>query len=298
MAAETLCVYPGRDEALISYLYDDLTGPERSAFDTHLVLCVRCRTEIAQLRGVREELEDWTVVSRQPSVVSLGRQSGSLGHQSDSLSLQPAAPARRAWWREVPAWAQVAAALLCLGVGAGLANLDVRYDRQGLSIRTGWLKSSPAGQDSSVVGRDAKAVVEQDFNPASQTVVGQAFSPAEKSAPWRADLAALERELRTEFRSAGTPTPTVVSLARSTTPAMSEAELLKRVRALVEESERKQNRELALRVGEMVKDINAQRQADLRKIDQSLGLIQSNTGVEVLKQRQLLNYLVRVSSQK
>jgi hypothetical protein len=48
----------------------------------------------------------------------------------------------------------------------------------------------------------------------------------------------------------------------------------------------------------MARDVNAHPQADLRKIDQSLGLIQSNTGVEVMKQRQLLNYLVRVSSQK
>jgi len=278
MAAETLCAYPGRDEALISYLYDDLTGAERSAFDTHLVLCVRCRTDVAELRDVRERLDAWqppSVVSRQSSVMS-------LSHRSDGLGLQSGAPARRAWWREVPAWAQVAAALLCLGIGAGLANLDVRYDQQGLSIRTGWLKPSP-----SVVG--------------PPSVVGQGFSPASNSAaPWRGDLAALERQLRTEFRSAGTaPAPAVVSLAHGTAPSMSDAELLKRVRALVEESERKQNRELALRVGEMARDVSAQRQADLRKIDQSLEYVLSNTGLAVAKQQQTLNYLVsRTSSQK
>ena len=272
MAADTLCGYPGREEALISYLYDDLAGAERSAFDTHLVLCARCRTELTQLRGVRGQLSTWeppAVISRQSSVVS---PQSAVDRRN-----------RQSWWREIPAWAQVAAALLCLGVGAGLANLDVRYDQQGLSIRTGWLKP-------------VQTAVAHDFSPAR--VAGATAVASTDSAPWRADLAALERQLRTEFRSADTTAPVVVSLAHTTQPSMSDAELLKRVRALVDESERKQNRELALRVGEMARDVNAQRQADLRKIDQSLGLIQSNTGVEVMKQRQLLNYLVRVSSQK
>ena len=36
----------------------------------------------------------------------------------------------------------------------------------------------------------------------------------------------------------------------------------------------------------------------LVKIDHSLGLIQNNTGVEAMKQRELLNYLVRVSQRQ
>ena len=43
------------------------------------------------------------------------------------------------YWREIPAWAQAAAAVLLLGVAAGLANLDIRYDGEGLRVRTGWL---------------------------------------------------------------------------------------------------------------------------------------------------------------
>jgi hypothetical protein len=34
------------------------------------------------------------------------------------------------------------------------------------------------------------------------------------------------------------------------------------------------------------------------KIDRSLGVLQNNTGVEVMKQRELLNYLVRVSQKQ
>ena len=62
---------------------------------------------------------------------------------------------------------------------------------------------------------------------------------------------------------------------------------------IIEESERRQERELALRVAEVVKDVNAQRQADLVKIDRSLGFIQSSTYGEQMKQRELVNYLLQ-----
>jgi len=90
-----------------------------------------------------------------------------------------------------------------------------------------------------------------------------------------------------------------MAVARSSAPSMSEAELLRRVRRLVEESERKQERELALRVGQVIRSVDAQRQSDLRRIDNNLGLIQNNTGAEVMRQRQMLiNYLSRVPTQK
>jgi hypothetical protein len=74
---------------------------------------------------------------------------------------------------------------------------------------------------------------------------------------------------------------------------------MKRVRSLLQESERRQQRELALRVAEVAQDAQAQRQADLMKIDRSLGLIQSRTGVEVMRTQQQLNTLAqRVSQQR
>jgi len=287
MTADTLCGYPDRDDALVSYVYDELDGAQRSAFDTHLVLCARCRMELEQLSGVRTQLSAWQpppVASRQSSVISPQSSGGS--QQSAAISL-----GRQTWWREIPAWAQVAAAVLCLGVGAGLANLNVRYDHDGLSIRTGWLAPAAPSAKSAVV-QDAKAGVAPDSG------VAQDFSPA-APAPWRADLAALERQLRSEFQPATAAAPAAVALTRSTQPSLSDAELLKRVRALVDESERRQNRELALRVGEMVRDVHTQRQADLRKIDESLAYVLDHTGLAVAKQQQTLNFLVsRTSSQK
>ncbi len=79
---------------------------------------------------------------------------------------------------------------------------------------------------------------------------------------------------------------------------MSDADLVKRVRALVDESEKRQQRELALRVAEVVRDVATQRQADLVKIDRTLGVVQNNLGVEVLRDRQRLDILYRASQRQ
>jgi hypothetical protein len=282
---DMLCGYPGRDEMLVTYLYDDPDDTERAVFASHVATCKRCRADLAALRGVRTHLAQWEPPSVMGHPFSGGSPQRAMSLQprattyQPALSSQPSATAPKSpWWREVPAWAQVAAAVVCLGVGAGLANLNIHYDQQGLTVRTGWLP--PAVQAPA----------------AGERTTGAPATVAETT-PWRTDLSALERQLRTEFRSM--PVPAAATAVRASQPSMSDAELLRRVRALVEESERKQERELALRVGQVIRDVNAQRQADLRKIDSNLGFIQSNTGAEVMKQRQLLmNYIVRASSQK
>ena len=75
-------------------------------------------------------------------------------------------------------------------------------------------------------------------------------------------------------------------------------EMVRRLQTLIQESERRQQRELALRVADVMRDVTSQRAADLVRVEQSLGLIQNNTGVELLKQRQQLNYLVRTSQRQ
>jgi hypothetical protein len=188
----------------------------------------------------------------------------------------------------------VAAALLFLGVSAGIANLDVRYDQSGLSVRTGWRQPPPAratrlgGQGTLNVSQGAAGVAQgSPMTPGSAVAPGPA-RPV--SAPWRADLAALERQLRTEFRSVQT---SAAAASPQPQPArtIGEADLIRRVRALLDESEKRQQSELALRVAEVVREVNAQRQADLVKIDRTLGTVQNNLGVEVLKNRQQLNQM-------
>src|SRR4051794_33012806 len=91
------CQFQGdRDETLIAFLYEDIDAAERTTFEAHLRQCAPCRSELTSLGGVRERLAQWTP----PTYGGIDRQA-------------PGA-ARSTWWRDVPAWAQVAAALLFL----------------------------------------------------------------------------------------------------------------------------------------------------------------------------------------
>jgi anti-sigma factor RsiW len=255
---EFSCSYgDDRDAAIVSFLYDDLDASpaERNRFETHLGACARCQADVAALRGVRAQLARWSppepsfaVVSRQSVVASLET---ATGHP--------------AWWRDIPAWAQVAAALLFLGVSAGIANLDVRYNQSGLSIRTGW-STRPA----------ATAGAEQS-----------GVASTEHTAPWRADIAALEQQLKSEIRTAHASAASV----RTVSTSAADADVTRRVRALVDESEKRQQRELALRIAGLLRDVNAQRQADMIKIDRTLGVVQNNVGIEVMKTRQQMNQM-------
>ena len=265
---DMLCGYVDRHETIVAFLYDELDANRRRDFNAHLLTCTVCRDEVAGLRGVRTQLARW--------------EPPALAHPQSAVAAQN----RPAWWRTIPAWAQVAAALLFLGVSAGIANLDVRYDQNGLSMTTGWSRlASPtlvSVQPSAGPARDVRLGGPGDAGPTAD-------------APWRSDLAALERQLKTEFRAsqASAAATQTVRVASS-----SDAETLRRVRALLDESEKRQQRELALRVAEVVRDVNAQRQVDLRNIDHTLGLVRNDLGVEVLKQRQSLNLLYRASQRQ
>jgi hypothetical protein len=86
--------------------------------------------------------------------------------------------------------------------------------------------------------------------------------------------------------------------AAATSVTASQEELLARVRTLIEESERRQQRELAWRTAQIMRDVDSQRLADLTQIQNSFGQIEGLTGAEVREQRQMLNYLIRASEQR
>jgi hypothetical protein len=178
----------------------------------------------------------------------------------------------------MPGWAQAAAAVLILGVAAGAANVQVSVDEAGFSVRTGWLSAvAPASAPA-----DASAAAGQ----APQTGARQA------DAPWRADLVLLEQQLRAELKAASSRAVTVPEAVNAGgAPVQSADDVARKVRALIDESERKQQRELALRVAELARDSQAQRQADFAQINRSLGFIQANTGAEMMRNRQRLNSL-------
>jgi hypothetical protein len=262
---DSFCGYDGdREGALMSCVYEDGgDAGERARFTAHMVTCPRCQSELAALRGVRSQLARWAPPEPAFGLTLDGPQSA-IRNPESAMS----------WWRQVPVWAQVAAALLFLGVSAAVANLDVRYDANGLRVRTGWMQGVA----------DTAAPVAQTANP------GLA-STTDAAPPWRTDLAALEQQLKSEMRSMQASAAPAAQRAVSA----SDADLVRRVHGLIDESEKRQQRELALRVAEMMRDVAAQRRADLVNIDRTLGVVQNNLGVEVAKDRERLNLLYRAS---
>jgi hypothetical protein len=264
--ADILCGYTAdRDETLVAYLYDDIDEAQRAAFEAHVATCERCRHELAELQSVRGRLDEWKAPE---SVRPLG------------VVVPPQAVAGRpgAWraLRDIPAWAQVAAALLFLGVSAGVANLDIRYDRAGLTVHTGWSRPAVPIQTSSA-----------------------GVQPAGTATPaWRAELDALERRLRTELHPASAPAPAVAAHDdRNLSSANADAQLLRKVRTLLDDSERRQRNELALGLAGVVQEFNAKRGTDLARIGY-LNTQQNATGIEVVRQQGWIDYLKTASLQK
>jgi hypothetical protein len=178
-----------------------------------------------------------------------------------------------AWWRQAPAWAMAAAAALVLAAGAAVANLDVRYGADGLVVRTGW--SQPAESPQAV----------------SAAAAAPSVSPA--------DLDALEQRLRAELAaSVGAMRAERTPRGATATMAPTEAAVLARVRELIAESERRRDQQLAVRLTQLFRDFDLQRQADLRRIQASFVQLEGMAGAEAARHREQLNSLIRVSQRR
>jgi anti-sigma factor RsiW len=249
---------------LVAYLYDELDGLTRRRVDEHLRVCGACAAEVAGLSGVRRELAGWA-----PPAAALG------------FTIVPAAapgppaqvlrPAR--WWQApLPGWAQAAAAVLVVAAGLSMANLQIRYGADGLVVTTGWM-----GQ-----GTATRPAAAPSAMPASSASLAPDWQPA---------LAALESSLRREIRdahAAGAAAP-----GPSRTADLSPA----RVADLIRQSERRQQQELALRLAQFGRDLEVQRRSDLVRISQGFGQFEGRAGAEIARQRQMLDYIMRVSTQ-
>jgi anti-sigma factor RsiW len=235
---------------LVAYLYDDVDARDGSAVAAHVATCAACADEVRALQATRDQLQTWV-----PPDVSLGFQVVAAQRSAAPEVLRPAP-----WWRQpLPAWAQVAAAVLLFSAGAALGAFR---------------------------GTTAGVAKETGMSTASATAAS-ATTPVSAG-----DLAALEQRLRAEMAARpDAPTPTVAS-------RQSDEALLQQVRTLISESERRQQQELTLRTAELVKDVDAQRRGDLARIERTFGQMEGTTGVQVEQQRQLLNYLMRVSQRQ
>ena len=250
-------------ERLVAYLYGEIGDSDRAAIERHLSTCATCAEEVEGLRAVRVDLGRW-----QPPDVELGFR-----------VVREEMPVSRAWWRP-PVWVPTAlAAGLMLAVGAAVANVRVEAGNGSVTLRTGW--SQPP------VARQAAPAA-----PVASVPVKAGMSEADV----RQALAALETKLRAEFAATSRQAPVVPVTASESN--VDRGALLQQVRGLVDESERRQQRELALRLAQVVQDFDAQRRTDLVRFEQGFGQIETLTAQEAARQRNINNYLVRASQRQ
>ena len=267
---------PDKD-GLVTYLYGEDLPEEHRRIARHLATCGACREEAAALGAVRAGLAAWPA----PGL--------DVHMQVARMAPQPRPSWTEMWrWVRHPAFGLAAAATLVLGLAAGLSNLEVGYGAQGVVVRTG----GPRGPSA-----DPPAAATRVSLPSTGADRGTA------AAPWRAELATLERQLRLEFAAqahaspAGPvpPGPMSARAGRSVTGA--DPELRRLVQRLIDESEVRQQQNLALRVAELSRDFDLQRRSDLVRIEQGLGRLEGQTQAEAARTRQLVNYMMRVSQQ-
>lgn len=253
------CGEPQR-EALVAYLYDECEPRERERVEAHLAACARCAREAAAFRSVRGALEAWTPPEPAPG-----------------LRLVAEREPRRARWfplawrpgRELAAAAGIVlAAALVFAAGFVLGGVEVQYRDGALVLRTGLVDYV-----RSLAGTAAAA-------PAA---AAERDAPANAVTPWRADLAALERELRQEL------TPGAGASQRAARPAfetqaLERDALLRQMQGLIAQSERRQQQERALWLTEFAQELDVQRRADQQRLRQELGALEG-----------VADYLVRVS---
>ena len=254
---------------LVSYLYDDLDRPARAAFEAHLRGCAECREELEAMRGVRADLLMWS--PPEPDFAFRIVNEPRAAHAENVL--RPTVPSWRAWF--TPAAGLAAAAVLVLAAAAGLARIEIHNGPDGWTLRTG--APVPAAEVS-VAGFGGVRARDVNLTAASDA---EAWASIERR------ISALETASRD---TAGLRSASATG-ARST-----DVDLLKIVRDLLAQSEKQQKTEFALRIAQVMRDIDLKRAADLNNVRVGIGKIDASVTEEAAAHRELMNYILNSNS--
>jgi anti-sigma factor RsiW len=248
----------GDGEALVTFVYGESSPAERDAIASHISRCAACAEEVAALGMTREQLAAWI-----PPEQTLGFRLSS--DAAISSLLPPPSPATVlrpvVWWHQpLPAWAQMAAAVVIFA--------------SGMAIGGTW---SPRSSSPAPVASPSSAPAMTMNTSASAPRV----SPA--SGVTRQELAEFEQRLRGEIAQLRTAAAPNVP-ATGDAPAM-----MQRVSQMIAASEARQLKELDFRTSVMTRDWTNRRALDLANIEQRLG----STTVRVLSNQQDINSLAQ-----
>lgn len=239
-------------DALLDYLYEEGDPAERLAIARHLQECSACAVAVLEFQNVRGMLSDWTPPGSQLGFRMVREAGLSPGASVSSPAYQetpgPATKPTTSWGNR--RFLQAAAAIFIFVSGMAALQVDVEYRDGSVTFHI-----RPAASPSGI--RDASITLPPE----------SATSPREPS-----NLDELVRRVRQQLTEQdASPTDT--------------DRVLQRVRSMIDQSEQRQQRELALRLSQVTSEVDTQHQADLLRIQQDFGQQQEAT----------LNYLVKTS---
>ena len=114
-------------------------------------------------------------------------------------------------------------------------------------------------------------------------------------------LAQLESRMKQEIaaiRTASAAQTVPAAAASRASNVQGDEAIMRQVRDLLRDSERRQEEAFAVRAAQMARDAEIQRRVDQAQMQQTLTQVQGTTSEEVRRQREMLNYLVNVSQRR
>jgi anti-sigma factor RsiW len=251
-------------ELLIDYLYGELAADQRQKFDLHLKSCADCRREIDGIRATRTTLQSWA-----PPEPDLTFEVVRAPQRGEAFASQRGGAKS---WKLSPAWGLAAAAMLVGAISVAIANVEVTYGDGQLTFRTGWNQAPVAQAQDTATEEDPAAL--------------------------RRELAAVsERLTRAESLLADQTKTTNVS-ANAVAGRMTDAEIARFVRHMINESEERQQSVLARQILQINRDVETARRTDFDRLGRGMVEIQ-RTAVETFqRQKALEDHLLRVGLQR
>jgi hypothetical protein len=116
-------------EALIGYLYGELSSQEASAFEEHARTCAQCAHDLRDFMNVRRALAEWRIAPHpkpifEEGVVWPSVRQAARGHPTRS---RDRVGALRELWRALPAWGRAVCGMAAVLLLLALFNVQVEW---------------------------------------------------------------------------------------------------------------------------------------------------------------------------
>ncbi|MFN0121742.1 MAG: hypothetical protein ACKV2V_14710 [Blastocatellia bacterium] len=181
----------GRQQDLVSYLYEEACQPGRQSFERHMTDCGDCRAELQAFRGVREDMGAWQlpVAPR----LNINVQKGRWEAFRELLEMFPA------WVRMTAAGGALAATAMLI---FSLLGLHLRVGSDGVAVAFGGQSVSPApaaGVSATAQSSSASVLTRAEAESLIQQAVTQARTEARAEA--QTQLANIEQRMSASYQS-------------------------------------------------------------------------------------------------